>query len=94
MTGMAQPWLALIALVAVIALVLLARRVAMLLPANLLPRVAAGRDGALALEQVLPLDARRRLVLVRCGERRLLLLIGPAQDMALGWLDPPAERAP
>ena len=76
------------ALIGVIALVLLARRVVLLLPRGLMPlALAPVRGGPLALEQVLALDARRRLVLVRCGERRLLLLTGGAQDIPLGWLD-------
>ena len=44
--------------------------------------------GSLALEQVLALDARRRLCVVRCDQRRVLLLIGGAQDVVVGWLDP------
>lgn len=61
---------------------------------HLLPRLnlpmLPPRGGDLALEQVLAIDARRRLVLVRCGSRRLLLLTGGPQDVALGWLEPPA----
>lgn len=84
------PLAALAALLGVIALVLLARRAVLLLPRGLLPpALVPPRGGMLALEQVLALDARRRLVLVRCGERRLLLLTGGAQDLLLGWLDPP-----
>ncbi len=82
---------ALAALAGVIALVFAARRLVLLLPPRLLPPgLAAPRDAVLALEQVLALDARRRLVLVRCGGRRLLLLIGGTQDVVLGWQDPPA----
>jgi hypothetical protein len=40
----------------------------------------------LELEQVLALDAKRRLCVVRCGSRRLLLLTGGASDLSLGWL--------
>lgn len=47
---------------------------------------------ALRLEQVLPLDPRRRLLVVQCGSRRLLLLTGGPADLSLGWLpDEPAE---
>jgi flagellar protein FliO/FliZ len=81
------PWLMLAALAAVIGLVLLARRALALLPPGFAPRSVPVRGGALALEQVLALDTRRRLVLVRCGERRLLLLTGGTRDLALGWLD-------
>lgn len=34
------------------------------------------------------LDARRRLVLVRCDGREALLLTGPQGDAMLGWLEP------
>jgi flagellar protein FliO/FliZ len=37
---------------------------------------------------VLALDARRRLHLVKCGQRRVLLLTGGAQDIVVGWVDP------
>ena len=40
----------------------------------------------LAVEQVVALDPRRRLTLVRCGGRRLLLLTGGPADLSLGWL--------
>ncbi len=37
----------------------------------------AGTARRLAVVEVLPLDQRRRLVLVRCDEREHLLLLGP-----------------
>ncbi len=46
----------------------------------------------LAVEDVLVLDARRRLHLITCGERRLLLLTGGAQDVVVGWLEPGARQ--
>lgn len=49
----------------------------------------AGRR--LAVEEALALDGRRRLVLVSCDGRALLLLTGGAQDVVLGWL-PGGER--
>jgi flagellar protein FliO/FliZ len=75
------------ALVAVVALILLAGRLAR--RAGLAPRAG---DGRLRLEEVLPLDARRRLLLVRCDGRALLLLTGGAQDLIVGWL-PPGDAA-
>jgi flagellar protein FliO/FliZ len=48
----------------------------------------AGRR--LAVEEALALDGRRRLVLVSCDGRALLLLTGGTQDVVLGWL-PPGE---
>ncbi len=40
----------------------------------------------LGVEEAVALDARRRLVLVRCDGRQLLLLTGGAQDQVVGWL--------
>jgi flagellar protein FliO/FliZ len=57
-------------------------------------RAGSARSGALALEQVVALDARRRLVLARCGARQVVLLTGGAQDLVVGWLDTPPERTP
>jgi flagellar protein FliO/FliZ len=51
---------------------------------------AGGRR--LAVEEAVALDGRRRLVLVRCDGRHLLLLTGGAADSVVGWL--PAEPAP
>jgi hypothetical protein len=59
--------------------------------AQLDPRLASG-TGSLALEQVLAIDARRRLVLARCGERRVLLLTGGTSDIVLGWLNETPAR--
>lgn len=85
------PLVAAAALAAVVTLVLLLRVVLPRLPRGLLPvAITSARDGTLAVEQVLALDTRRRLVLVRCDGRRLLLLTGGPQDMALGWLEPGA----
>jgi flagellar protein FliO/FliZ len=81
--------MALLALLGVVGLILLARRAALWLPG--VPG-AARSIGPLRLEQVLALDARRRLLLVQCGTRKLLLLTGGAQDVAVGWLDPPTEN--
>ncbi len=39
----------------------------------------------LRILEVLPLDPRRRLVLVQCDDRCLVLLTGP-QDQVVGWL--------
>lgn len=54
---------------------------------------ASGRSGRrLAIGEVMALDARRRIVLVRCDGRELLLLTGGGQDAVLGWL--PERPAP
>jgi flagellar protein FliO/FliZ len=46
----------------------------------------------LGLQEVLPLDGRRRLVLVRCDGREALMLTGGGQDVVVGWLPAPAEE--
>jgi len=40
----------------------------------------------LAMQETLALDGRRRLLLVRCDGRDLLLLTGGAQEVVVGWL--------
>lgn len=69
------------ALFGVLGLILLAARLAR--RAGLAPQAGGGR---LKLEESLALDARRRLVLVRCDGRGLLLLTGGATDQVVGWL--------
>ncbi len=80
---------AIAALAAVLALIWLASRAARF--GGIARRPASG--GMLAVQDVLMLDARRQLHLVRCGERRVLLLTGGAQDVVVGWLDA-ADRVP
>jgi flagellar protein FliO/FliZ len=75
---------AIAALAAVLALIWLAGRLARV--GGIAQRPATGR--LLAVEDVLALDARRRLHLVKCGQRRVLLLTGGAQDIVVGWIDP------
>ena len=53
----------------------------------------APREGRrLAVQEVLALDPRRRLLLLRCDGREVLVLTGGAQDAVLGWL-PEADAA-
>ena len=84
---------ALLSLGAVLGLIYAAGRVAR---AGLLtPRLAAA--GRLSLVQVYALDPRRRLSLIRCDDRHVLVLTGGGQDLVVGWLDgspQPSERAP
>jgi flagellar protein FliO/FliZ len=75
---------AIAALAAVVGLIWLTGRVARF--GGLARRPPTG--GILAVQDVLALDARRRLHLVRCEDRRLLLLTGGAQDVVVGWLEP------
>ena len=54
--------------------------------------VATRGGRRLVVQEVLAIDARRRLLLVRCDGRDLLLLTGGAQDAVVGWL--PVGEAP
>ena len=64
------------------------------LAARLLRPGGRGRGAGrrLTVEEALALDARRRLLLVRCDGRELLLLTGSGQDAVIGWL--PERSAP
>ena len=88
-----DPSLALKALAALCAVVLLAFGVLRTLRATM----GAGKPGAagrrLAVQEVLALDPKRRLVLVRCDGRDLLLLTGGAGEVSLGWLPASGEAA-
>jgi flagellar biogenesis protein FliO len=74
---------ALAALAAVLALVWLASRAARW--GGLAPRRAGARR--LEVQDALALDGRRRLTLVRCDDRAVLLLTGGAHDLVVGWVD-------
>lgn len=76
------------ALAAVLALIWLASRAARL--TGLAPRAGAG-SRLLAVQEVIALDARRRLHLVRCADQSVLLLTGGTQDLVVGWLPRPHE---
>ena len=55
----------------------------------------APREGRrLAVQEVLALDPRRRLLLLRCDGREVLVLTGGAQDAVLGWLPEAAAKEP
>lgn len=88
MTHPATTWLlALAALLGVLALIVLLARLAR--ATGLAPAAGARR---LVLADSLPLDSRRRVVLLRCDGREVLLLVGGAQDLVLGWPHPSANR--
>jgi len=38
------------------------------------------------LQDAIALDSRRRLLVVRCGARDVVLLTGGGQDVVVGWL--------
>lgn len=78
------------ALAAVLALVLLAGRAARL--TGFVRRVPGGRR--LIVQETAMLDQRRRLHLIACDGRHLLLLTGGGSDVALGWLPDAPPGAP
>ncbi len=74
---------AIAALAAVLALIWIAARAARV--AGFAQRPGSGR--LLIVEDVIALDTRRRLHLIRCEQRRVLLLTGGGQDVVVGWID-------
>lgn len=74
---------AIAALIAVLALIGGVARLVRL--GGFAPRLPGG-SRTLAIEEAVAVDARRRLLLVRCREGRVLLLTGGAQDLVVGWL--------
>ena len=47
----------------------------------------AGRT--LVLHESIALDPRRRIHLVQCGQRQVVLLTGGGQDLVVGWMQDP-----
>ena len=82
---------ALAALAAVLGLILLAARAARM--SGLASRTPGPGNGSLAVHDVLALDTSRRLYLLRCRDRHVLLLTGGSQDIVIGWL-PDEDAAP
>ncbi len=73
------------ALIAVLGLIWLAGRAARLTG---LARRPAGSGRLLSVVDVIALDSRRRLHLVRCADRQVVLLTGAGQDVVVGWIEP------
>lgn len=76
------------ALAAVLGVIVLAGRGARVLR---LGQPAAGRR--LVLGEVLALDRTRRLQLVSCDGREILLLIGSGSEQVVSWLPPTAAAS-
>jgi flagellar protein FliO/FliZ len=74
-------------LVAVLALIWLAGRAARF--GGFARRPASGSH--LSVQDVIALDARRRLYLIQCQDKHVLLLTGGSQDVVVGW---PSEHPP
>ena len=75
-----------LALAAVLGLIWLASRAARL-TGLATPPAANGRS--VAVQEVIALDSRRRLYLVRCLDRHVLLMTGGERDRVIGWLPDP-----
>ena len=73
------------ALAAVILMILLIRFGSRFI--DVIPRRTANH-GTLTLEASLSLDPKRKLRLIGCQGRQLLLLTGGHSDLFLGWLPP------
>jgi flagellar protein FliO/FliZ len=72
-------------LTSVLALILVATR---LFQASLWR--AQSRPGrTLVLRESIAIDPRRRIHLVQCGHRQVVLLTGGAQDVVVGWMRDP-----
>jgi flagellar protein FliO/FliZ len=76
---------AIVTLAAVLALIVLAGQVIrrLGLTPGLSHRMRSGPGRRLEVVEALPLDARRRLLLVRCDGRDLLLLVGGSQELVV-----------
>lgn len=89
MTSLASTILyAVAALAAVLALIWVSARAARF--SGLAPRAGASRR--LGVVETLALDPRRRLYLLSCDGRELLLLAGHNHDALIGWLDKPEDE--
>lgn len=73
------------ALLCVLVLVALAARLVRL--GGWAPRQRTGT--LLMLQESVALDGRRRLHLVQCGGKQVILLTGGTQDVVVGWLTGP-----
>lgn len=75
---------AIAALLAVLALIWVTSRALR----TLRPGLPCAGGQTLGISGVLALDARRRIYLIACQDRRVLVLTGGATDVVLGWLPP------
>jgi flagellar protein FliO/FliZ len=75
---------AIVALLAVLALIGLAAHAVR----AFCPRRHGPSPGTLRIQDVLALDGRRRIYLIACADRRVLVMTGGGSDVVLGWLPP------
>jgi flagellar protein FliO/FliZ len=73
------------ALIGVLAFIVLAARLFQMGVWRTQPRL--GRT--LILRESVALDPRRRVHLLQCGQRQVVLLTGGGQDLVIGWIQDP-----
>lgn len=92
MSSSASSLTAIAALAAVLLLIWLASRAARFVGLASRP---PGGGRLIVVQDSIALDARRRLHLVRCADRQVLLLTGVGQDLVVGWIgDIAAAKVP
>jgi flagellar protein FliO/FliZ len=52
-------------------------------------RTQPRQSRTLVLRESIALDPRRRVHLVQCGQRQVILLTGGGQDVVIGWMQDP-----
>jgi flagellar protein FliO/FliZ len=72
-------------LTGVLALILVATRIFQFSQRRTRP--LSGRT--LVIRESIALDPRRRIHLVQCGQRQVVLLTGGGQDLVIGWIQDP-----
>jgi flagellar protein FliO/FliZ len=75
-------WIIASALAVIVALILTAKRLFQAGVWRSSPRTAR----TLVVRESIALDPRRRVHLVQCGQRQVVLLTGGAQDLVVGWM--------
>ncbi len=78
-------WVVIAALIGVIALIVAAARLFQCSGG----RVQSRSGRILILRESIALDPRRRIHLVQCGQRQVVLLTGGGQDVVIGWMQDP-----
>ncbi len=52
-------------------------------------RVKPHGERMLCVKESIALDQRRRVHLIQCGHRQVMLLTGGGQDLVIGWMQDP-----
>lgn len=70
-------------LAGIVGLVLVIGRIVSRLPLT----AKVGAERTLVLRESIALDPRRRVHLLQCGQRQVVLLTGGSQDVVVGWMN-------